>query len=268
MKKIGLLLMAGVITATSIFTACKKKEEQTPPEKVCTLTKVFDADGNLQTEYIYVGDKLSKVNSYASNGTDIQSVMNISYDASGNISKVDNADAQGNVSESQTYEYNPSGTVGTVHIIANGKETAALNFDYNGVDPKKPSRVRVTTSALGAPMEVAYVDYSYDANGNNNKAVTYIIDMQGSGDYKKQSTVTYEFDAKKNPSSALAKIMLDPSLIGPNNVTKQTTTDEQNGGTTSIQNAYEYTTEGYPSKNTSTDDSGKATITTMEYSCK
>lgn len=269
MKKIGLYLLATVVAAGAIFSSCKK-EKNTPPvtqEKVCTLTKVYDANNKLQTEYVYENDKVSKINDYNTSG-EVTSSMIVSYDASGRLVKVENTDSKGEVISTRNYTYNQSGTINHVDIKSSASDQdATLKFEYNGIDPKKPSRVGFTIDFMGAPIEAAYVEYNYDDKGNNTDATTYVIDFSGSGEYQKQSTETFTYDDKKNPISSLAAIMLQPSLLGPNNVLKHTTTDNS-GSETFIQNNYEYSPENYPVKNTSTDDQAKSTITTMEYTCK
>jgi hypothetical protein len=272
MKKTSLYLMAIAVAAGSVLSSCKKEKPVTPPvvqEKVCTLTKVFDANSVLQTEYVYENDKLSTINNYSSSG-ELQNAVNVTYDASNRVSQVENTDSKGSVVSTQTYAYNPSGTINHVSIKSSASDQdVTLNFEYNGIDPKKPSRATFKIDIMGAPMEVGYAEYSYDAKGNNTEAVTYILDFGGSGEFKKQSTASFTYDDKKNPNTALAAIMLQPSLIGPNNVTKETTVDHQNNDNeTFTQNTYEYNGENYPVKNTSTDNNAQTTITSMEYTCK
>jgi hypothetical protein len=128
--------------------------------------------------------------------------------------------------------------------------------------------VRITSGIFGPPIEVGYSDYTYDANGNNTQDVTYAIDPN-TMQMKKQSTTTYTFDSKKSPYRALARILLSPAFLGPNNIVTQTTIDHSNNNEQSVTtNVYEYNSEGYPVKATSTTDSEPADVSTVEYLCK
>lgn len=261
--------MAAAVAAASVFSSCKKKENENPtptPEKTCVINKTYDANGKLQAEYMYAGDKLNKINNYTDAG-EIESTSTASYDASGKVSKVEESSGSGSTT-TYTYEYNASGTLGKV-TVKDAESEAVLSFEYNGTNPELPSRVRITADFMGTPLEVAYQDFTYDDRGNNTQAVSYVLDFQGGSGYKKQTTTTYEYDNKKNPNRALAAIMLLPSFSGPNNITKEHSVDHSGSSEdTIVTTSYEYNPENYPVKSTRTDSKGESTITTIEYSCK
>jgi len=235
------------------FTACSDKEDAKPSieKEICNMISAY-APATYQTVHYEFNEKgfvIKIIYPYSYYGSDF--FISYKYDSHNKLIKTEDFE-NGELVGYALYEYKGDQlTKRQWYWKGELDYTETYSYDQKG-------RLIKTVTAPDR-----YQAYEYDSN-NNVVAISY---YQNS---KLLSVSAYEnYDNKKSQYIALKGIVNVLHGLSKNNPGKITTTlfwdgKEEIGGT--INYAYEYNTNGYPTKITTTDRNGTS-ITNLNYSC-
>ena len=267
------ILMAIIITIAFTTNSCKKDPntivDPTPTAKACFVNKMDNgADGYSLIEY-NANHQVTKVTDYDSIGIATGTHMDfdyannlmqsmISYDGTTIDTKVVMHYTASKIDKADLWQDDGSGLA----------QVGYYNYTYTGNDITK---VEMYYEYMGVPINVSKAEFTY-SNGNvvskNEYTMGATFQLELSGTY------TYDYDSKKNPMNGIGIEGLiftgDASFMSKNNYTKETMKDasgtvQQDQSTNYI---YEYNTNNYPTKSTSTVfDNSYTSYSIYTYDC-
>ncbi|MCU7550066.1 hypothetical protein OCK74_13160 [Chitinophagaceae bacterium LB-8] len=242
MKKQLLFVFCAALIA---ITGCKKDNEDNDTSGTVTsklVKRIIETENGVSTTYniTYNGDR--RITSYKS--TDNSEITNFTYDANGNVTKVENLeDGTKNIFEFSYNNGRPvTGELKSYEMVGSqqGDLIATLRLEYTvSNDLVTEIKAHIEGEEDEDDMEITYV-LTYQ-NGNLTK-----VQSQGLG----ASTTTYTYGNKKPIFPATFKYILDPSGFSTQFFAKNdilTTTYDFPGSTmdATITNTYTYDSNGY-----------------------
>ncbi|PSR52835.1 hypothetical protein AHMF7605_04495 [Adhaeribacter arboris] len=275
-----------------LVSACNNNDDDPSPggngNQDCVVTEI--KEGSNTTSFTYTNDLLTKA-SFDSAGTANDNYFTFDRNASNQITKANQFDGNNAATGYIAYEYNADNLVGRANFFTNqGGGTTPVNVlsitsEYSNKVLSK-STTYFNLAALGLPIQatipVSYTSYT-SANGNITKTMDYSIDpaflqtinpasIPTVAEFMNHMLLTgsteYQFDDKKNPAKPIGFLFQDASTISTNNITSKVEKDETGATTNTTTNVYEYNSNGYPTKVTSTETGSQAEISTLTYNCK
>ncbi|QMU28582.1 hypothetical protein [Adhaeribacter radiodurans] len=288
---------AGLCLALLVLvSACNNSDDDDPSpggggSQDCVITEM--KEGNNTTTFTYTNDQLSKA-SFDSAGTANDNYFTFERNQAGQITKANQFDGSNATTGYIAYEYTTDGLVSKAnYFTVQGSSTTPINAlsitsEYtNKVLSKTTTYFNLAT--LGIPIQatipVSYTSYT-SSNGNITKTMNYSLDplfiQELLQDFDPTSIPTtaefmnnmvldgsteYQFDDKKNPAQPLGFLFQDASTVSTNNITVKVDKDDTGATTNTTNNVYEYNSDGYPTKVTSTETGNAAEVTTLSYKC-
>jgi hypothetical protein len=254
---------------------CKKTDDtgdDTPTTKTCYVTKMdYGTDG--YNTIVYNSDHLiTSAVEYDENGTATGYVTSFTYSGSKlvELKSIDN----GNIDMKIDYVYGSASTPDSAVIYT---DNGSGSLDKDGVyaltfSGSKLVKAELVYSYMGQSIAIGKNEYTYTDN-NLTELKTYQIGS--SMQLELESTVTYEYDSKKNGLHGIGMDFFffdtDSPFMSANNITKSVYKDSDGNVDQSMSytNAYEYNDNDYPTKATMSYDDGSSTdITTYTYDCQ
>jgi hypothetical protein len=255
----------------ALIASCKKEDAPAPQN---LLDKVVTKEGtdSIVTSYTYdaqnrfVGES---ANDPINNETFTRS---LSRDNNGRVSKITDAEVSSTPSSTATDFVYLSATEtklrnGKTFFIQSGvtiNDSSA--YEYNGAQVTRTNHYWSTTTVPYTLIE--YYVYTYDARGNVASVKFYQTDTPGSPDFELLYTVTFTYDDKINPIYSKDDALVEyfgNQYVSPNNITGLTftsTTTPSSNFTAAV--AYEYRSDGRPTKSTTT-VLGSSSVSTYTY---
>lgn len=268
------LLFVGIALTT---TSCKKTDDDNDNnddnnvKKTCYVNKMDYGKDYSLLEY-NSDHQVIKVSNYDSLGNADGSYATFTY-VDGKLSNMMNWD-NGNLEMKLTYHYGTSGKADSLYqYVDNGnglelEATFALFFTEDNL-----TKVEGIKEFYGQSVTINKIEYTYN-NGNAIMMSNYEFDVPTLS-LKLQSTTSYEYDTKKNPYRNIGLnnffVAFDISFMSVNNPIKSTEKDKDGivSQDKSENYSYEYSSNDYPTKVTSTTfDSSYSETTVLTYDCE
>jgi YD repeat-containing protein len=252
-----------------LIASCKKDDAPAAKNLLDkTVTKV-GADSTVTTYTYDAQNRFVKesTNDPVNNET---TSLTLTRDNSGRVSKLVDA-VTGSSSESLTTDFFYLSTADaklkngkTIYTDVSGTYKDSAAFEYNG---SQVTRTNHYYSQNNGPYVLGdYYVFTYDSR-NNITSVKYYRLASG-GTFPLVGTITYTYDDKINPiyskDDALIEYLIN-QYVSPNNVTTLAYTDATSPADNFTVNvAYEYRSDGRPTKSTLT-VLGSSSVTTYSY---
>lgn len=249
-----------------IISSCSKDEETETPEggetvvKKCYVTNINYSDGDGSTKIDYNNNLISKVIELDSLGnSDGYAIYSYNNGVLNNTSTYQNDTLKyetkftienNRISESNNYSLNES-----TGNMDNNNYTTKYFYSTDGNVIKTESTYNSTLSSKE--------EFTWE-NGNMKESKRF---YHNDTNLELNSTTTYTYDDKTNP---LNNIGLDFWVEAncKNNVLKETTLNADDSSTDVDEMVYEYNSNGYPTKCTTTDSDGDIYVEEFTYICK
>ncbi len=278
MRKLTKLTYIAFLLNALLLISCGK-EDLVGPDKdfskasnqQCNLMEIRNTNGSSVFAYTATynnNGRIIRVDAKNDGVLDLYRV--VEYNAAGKISKVTSLNKNNAANNSETYEYNSAGLLRkssyfNINPIAPPGSPLIMNryyiYEYNS--DNKPTKLSHFNSQNNL---VAYSDYTYPSG--TTVQVEYFA--ENSGFLTSAGVAEYTFDNEKSPGLLWGVLYGQESNhfeSFPNNVLS--IKYPVSGAVTHIVNTYEYNSEGFPTKVTSTEN-GKARsiVTTFIYNCQ
>jgi hypothetical protein len=271
MKKI--IFLTAIATMLLAFTSCQKDGVYNPSKKISKiyyqsgssakylmerwtwdgnkLSKITDANGNLDASFSYDGSRISKVTgsdgevyTFSYNGNDISKLECVWQGKM--ISQFDFSHKSGKISKLDVHYYNNSKGISISELTTFKHLFADLANDFKN-DEK------------GRANYDTYITYEFTYSGSNMTKMTYHR-QEGSAtlDYER----TYKYDKKKNPYYNFFSSSFVFMCLSANNPTQY----EHISGASVYTYEYSYTYDGsYPTESMRLSSDGSTATTFYEY---
>jgi hypothetical protein len=247
----------------SVLVGCDNDEDS--KNNSCQLISVAESseDDSNTIAYTYENNKIVKaITTYTDGGQPEVYTSNITYNANGFITEI-NDDG-----EKTVFTYNSNNEIIKAEDFYG---TATIDdrteFEYASGRIIKVQFYSQTNTGTFVKGEYDVFEYASASSKNPVKIKSY------SANGTLSSTSEFEYDDKKNPLTDYPAVMKISALYGEpveNNVTKKTWTSPGSTQTEITTNVYEYSSSGFPTKETETTVWGNDTYTEttiFTYNC-
>lgn len=237
------------LATATVFTACKNNDDD-PVIKTKVLSKLISTEDDENITHTFNYDSKTRLTSFGT--ADNTEKTSFTYDASGNLNKVENIEGDTkNVFE--VVYVNAVPTTGTLKVYEDSELESTFNFEYTVANGKVTEIIQKVQNQQAAKSTITYV------GGNVSKIETV---STGLGTF----THTYTYGTKKSMfTNPAVKYVLDPIGITASFLAKNEVLTESfdNPGTEFDVNStttYTYDAQGYPLTATVTSDDEVVTL--------
>lgn len=196
--------------------------------------------------------ELTETYSYAGPNWTFNYTFNYEYNSQGKVSQIiTTGDSPGKA----LFSYDPAGK-----WVEEDHYTSSNELDYKQILDFNNSGQVIKSSFYDGVSLSQYFTYEYPNSSDQNYTRIKYFDAAGT----LQETTDYEYDSKNAPTSSVSFIS------ATHNVTKSTTKDNLGAVTYTVSTVYEYNSDDFPTKGTSTSTgSSNSTSTALfQYTCR
>lgn len=245
LAKLGLMSLFAAV----LFTSCKKDTPENNPSKpgATKLKKVSSDDEVMEFGYGADGSLQSVKTSSGLSGA--PATFTVRYAADKSISELSSSDG------SRIVPHYSNGELTTADLFEGNDQLAVVRYEYlNG-------SLKSTVMEMQGVEALKFM-YNYDAAGNVSRMTSWGFNPM-SGQLEATGRTDYQYDGKTNPMTAHKNLLYLLLQNTPkNNVTKETTYDEQDQVSETVEYAYTYNSQSLPQSATvKTTPAGSAAVT-------
>lgn len=239
----GKIVSALLLAAVLFFTSCKKdKSEELPAGNAQKLEKISVGDEFLSFVYNTDGSlKQATVKDELSSGGDAVT-YNIVYDAQKRMSEISTSEGE------KLFPVYVNNQLQKVEVKDNTNTLIGITEYIYEANRLKTATVRTTLT--GTLMDLMKFDFTYNAAGNISKTNYSFVDP-ASGDLVPDGHVTYEYDNKANPLTAVKEFLkLVWYVPSANNISKEVHVDANAVIEETVEYSYTYNALNLPQAGT------------------